>query len=145
MTTDDTDDFPLTSWSAHARAPGTDSMESRPWSSVVRGCGRITDDTDDFSQLSEGRPAQEPRGCRMTQRVARGSPPGPAQLASRPACRGSLTAEAPIDAGSRVRIPAWLRSGPDGTPWRSREVEPYPKGGRAQAHQSVRIRRIRGG
>jgi hypothetical protein len=73
-------------------------------------------------------------------RLARGSLPWPARLAGQPACRGSLTAEAPIDAGARLRVTAWLRSGPDGTSWLSLEVEPYPKGGRGSgttAHKRI--------
>jgi hypothetical protein len=40
-----------------------------------------------------------------------------ARLDGRPACHGSLTVEAPIDAGARQRVTAWLRSDPDGLGW----------------------------
>ena len=69
----------------------------------------------------------------MTDRLVRGSLPWPAPPASgqsRPVCRGSLTIEAPIDPGARLRITAWPRTGPDGTRWLSIELEPYPSGGR---------------
>jgi hypothetical protein len=66
----------------------------------------------------------------MTTRLARGSMPWPVALDGRSACRGSLTIEAPIDAGARLRITAWPRSTPDGTRWPSIEIEPYPGGGR---------------
>jgi hypothetical protein len=65
-----------------------------------------------------------------TTRLARGSLPWPVELAGRPVCRGSLTVEAPIDAGTRLRITAWSRSASDGTRWLSIELEPYPHGGR---------------
>jgi hypothetical protein len=65
-------------------------------------------------------------------RLARGSlpwpePPGPGH----PACRGTLTVEAAIAAGARLRVTAWPRQGPDGMTWLSLEVELYPKGGRS--------------
>jgi hypothetical protein len=66
----------------------------------------------------------------MTARLARGSLPWPAQLVGRPACRGSLTVEAPIAPRARLRIVAWPRSAPDGSRWLSIELEPYPSGGR---------------
>jgi hypothetical protein len=75
-------------------------------------------------------------------RLARGSLPWPAlpdssRAASRPVCRGSLTVEAPIDTGARLRITAWPRSAPDGTRWLSIELEPYPRAGRKPtAHNS---------
>ena len=65
----------------------------------------------------------------MTDRLARGSLPWPAQLAGRPACR-SLTVEAPLAPGDRLRITAWPRSAPDRTWWLSLALEPYPSGGR---------------
>jgi hypothetical protein len=54
----------------------------------------------------------------MTIRLPRGSLPWPAPPASgpvtaRPVCRGSLTVEAPITPGTRLRITAWPRSAPD--------------------------------
>jgi hypothetical protein len=78
----------------------------------------------------------------MTDRLARGSLPWPespdsSPAASRPVCRGSLTVEAPIAAGARLRITAWPRSAPDGEHWLSIEIEPYPAGGRKPtAHNS---------
>ena len=70
----------------------------------------------------------------MTDRLARGSLPWPAPpapgRAPRPVCRGSLTVEADIAAGARLRIVAWPRSGPDGEHWLSIELEDYPHGGR---------------
>jgi hypothetical protein len=66
----------------------------------------------------------------MTTRLARGSLPWPVQPDGRSACRGSLTIKASIDAGARLRITAWPRSGSDGTRWLSIELEPYPSGGR---------------
>jgi hypothetical protein len=77
----------------------------------------------------------------MTQRLARGSMPWPVQLAGRSACRGSLTIEAPIDAGARLRITAWPRSAPDGTWWLSIELEPYPNGGRKPTAHNPRSQR----
>ena len=57
----------------------------------------------------------------MTGRLARGSLPWPAPpapgRAPRPVCRGSITVEAPIAPGARLRITAWPRSGPDGMQW----------------------------
>ena len=50
-------------------------------------------------------------------RLARGSLPWPTRLDGRPACHGSLTVEAPIDAGARLRVTAWLRSDPAGLGW----------------------------
>jgi hypothetical protein len=74
----------------------------------------------------------------MTTRLARGSLPWPAPPASgpipRPVCRGSITVEAPIAPGARLRITAWPRSAPDGARWLSIELEPYPHGGRVTAH-----------
>jgi hypothetical protein len=69
----------------------------------------------------------------MSTRLARGSLPWPVlpalePTATRPACRGSLTVEAPL--GTRLRITAWPRSLPDGTRWLSIELETYPSGGR---------------
>jgi hypothetical protein len=78
----------------------------------------------------------------MTTRLARGSlpwpePPDSNRAASRPVCRGSLTVEAPIDTGARLRITAWPRSAPYGEHWLSIEIEPYPAGGRKPtAHNS---------
>jgi hypothetical protein len=71
----------------------------------------------------------------MTTRLARGSlpwpePPDSNRAASRPVCRGSLTVEAPIDTGARLRITAWPRSAPDGSWWLSISIESYPHGGR---------------
>jgi hypothetical protein len=69
----------------------------------------------------------------MTDRLARGSLPWPVPPASgqsKPVCRGSLTVEAPIDAGAKLRIVAWPRTGPDGEQWLSIELEHYPRGGR---------------
>jgi hypothetical protein len=69
----------------------------------------------------------------MTTRLARGSLPWPAPPTSgptRPVCRGSITVEAPIASGARLRITAWPRSAPDGTRWLSIELEAYPSGGR---------------
>jgi hypothetical protein len=71
-------------------------------------------------------------------RVARGSLPWPAlpdsnRATPRPVCRGSLTVEAPIDTGTRLRITAWPCTAPDGERWLSIEVEPYPHGGRTPA------------
>jgi hypothetical protein len=69
----------------------------------------------------------------MTDRLARGLLPWPALPTSgpaKPACRGSLTVEAPLAPGARLRITAWPRSASDGTRWLSIELEPYPSGGR---------------
>jgi hypothetical protein len=71
----------------------------------------------------------------MTDRLARGSLPWPAlpdsnRATPRPVCRGSITVEAPLAPGARLRITAWPRSGPDGAWWLSLELEPYPSGGR---------------
>jgi hypothetical protein len=70
----------------------------------------------------------------MTIRLARGSLPWPAlpdsSRSRRPACRGSITVEVPIDAGAKLRIVAWPRTGPDGEQWLSIELEHYPHGGR---------------
>jgi hypothetical protein len=66
-------------------------------------------------------------------RLARGSLPWPALPTSGPAkpvCRGSLTVEAPLALGARLRITACPRSASDGTRWFSIELEPYPSGGR---------------
>ena len=66
-------------------------------------------------------------------RLARGSLPWPtlpASVQSKPVCRGSLTIEAPIAPGARLRITAWPRSAPDGMRWLSIELEAYPHGGR---------------
>jgi hypothetical protein len=54
----------------------------------------------------------------MTDRLARGSLPWPAFPApgpatARPVCCGSLTVEAPLAPGARLRITAWPRSAPD--------------------------------
>jgi hypothetical protein len=47
-------------------------------------------------------------------RLARGSMPWPTPSASdQPACRGALTVEEQIDPGTRLRLTAWPRSGPD--------------------------------
>jgi hypothetical protein len=62
-------------------------------------------------------------------RLARGSMPWPVQRDGRPACHGSLTVEHALTAGIRLRVMAWLRFSPDGTPWLSLECSPYPKGG----------------
>jgi hypothetical protein len=79
----------------------------------------------------------------MTQRLARGSMPWPVQLDGRSACRGSLTIEAPIAPGARLRITAWPRSGPDGELWLSLELTDYPPGGRAtRDNPRYRARRI---
>ena len=69
----------------------------------------------------------------MTTRLARGSlpwPQPPASAQARPVCRGSITVEAPIALGARLRITAWPRFAPDGSRWLSIELEPYPSGGR---------------
>jgi hypothetical protein len=70
----------------------------------------------------------------MTDRLARGSLPWPlptpGSTTVRPVCRGSITVEAPIAPGARLRINAWPRSAPDGTRWLSIELEPYSSGGR---------------
>jgi hypothetical protein len=78
----------------------------------------------------------------MTDRLARGSLPWPAlpdssRFTPRPVCGGSITVEAPIAPGARLRITAWPRSAPDGTRWLSLELEPYPAGSRKPtAHNS---------
>jgi hypothetical protein len=74
----------------------------------------------------------------MTDRLARGSLPWPAlpdsnRATPRPVCRGSITVEAPLAPGARLRINAWPRSAPDGTRWLSIELEHYPHGGRKPA------------
>jgi hypothetical protein len=61
-------------------------------------------------------------------RIARGSMPWPVQLDGRPAARGSLTTEAPIDAGARLRLTAWWRRGPTGEAWLSLEMRAVPEG-----------------
>jgi len=69
----------------------------------------------------------------MTHRLARGSMPWPElpePTKAWPACRGSITVEASLAPGARLRITAWPRSAPDGTHWLSIEREPYPRGGR---------------
>jgi hypothetical protein len=66
-------------------------------------------------------------------RLARGSMPWPTRLEGRLA---SLTVEAPIPAGARLRVTAWWRTDPDGSAWLSIECSPYPKGGRATAHKT---------
>jgi hypothetical protein len=71
----------------------------------------------------------------MTTRLARGSLPWPAQIADRRACQGSLTVETAIAPGARLRIVAWPRSAPDGAPFLSIELEPYPSGGRTTRHK----------
>jgi hypothetical protein len=68
----------------------------------------------------------------MTTHLTRGSLPWPAPPAStqsKPVCRGSLTIEAPIAPGARLRITAWPSFAPDGSRWLSLAIEPYPSGG----------------
>jgi hypothetical protein len=82
----------------------------------------------------------------MTTRLARGSLPWPALPASgpataRPVCRGSITVEAPLAPGARLRITAWPRSAPDGTRWLSIELEPYAAGGRKPTAHNPRSQR----
>jgi hypothetical protein len=69
---------------------------------------------------------------RRSNRLARGSLPWPepAPAQARPVCRDSITVEAPIAPGARLRITAWPRFAPDGSRWLSIEIEPYPSGGR---------------
>jgi hypothetical protein len=82
----------------------------------------------------------------MSPRFARGSMPWPVQLDGRSACRGSITVEAHITSGARLRITAWPRSTPDGTRWLSIELEPYPGGGRRPtAHNPRSPRPLTGG
>jgi hypothetical protein len=74
----------------------------------------------------------------MSTRLARGSlpwpaPPAPGPATARPVSRGSITVEAPLAPGARLRITAWPRSAPDGTRWLSIELEPYPSGARRRA------------
>jgi hypothetical protein len=76
----------------------------------------------------------------MTDRLARGSLPWPALPASgpstvRPVCWGSITVEASMEPGARLRITAWPRTGPEGERWLSIEIEPYPTGGRKPKSQ----------
>jgi hypothetical protein len=77
------------------------------------------------------------RGKRLEQRRSRGVTdrgslpwPEPAPAQARPVCRDSITVEAPIAPGARLRITAWPRFAPDGSRWLSIEIEPYPSGGR---------------
>jgi hypothetical protein len=82
----------------------------------------------------------------MITRLARGSLPWPALPAPgsttvRPVCRGSITVEARIAPGARLRITAWPRSAPDGTRWLSIELEPYPSGGRNPTAHNPRSQR----
>jgi len=53
----------------------------------------------------------------MTTRLARGSMPWP------------------LAAGAKLRVTAWVRLTPDGTPWLAIELTLYPKGWRATAHK----------
>jgi hypothetical protein len=80
----------------------------------------------------------------MTDRLAHGSlpwPEPPARGPARPVCRGSITVEALLAPGARLRITAWPRSAPDGTRWLSIELEPYPSGGRKPTAHNPRPQR----
>jgi hypothetical protein len=83
----------------------------------------VTDAAPNLANMSEHR---------RSNRLARGSLPWPepAPAQARPVCRGSITVEAPIAPGARLRITAWPRFAPDGSRWLSIEIEPYPSGGR---------------
>jgi hypothetical protein len=87
----------------------------------------VTDAAPNLANMSEHR---------RSNRLARGSLPWPepAPAQARPVCRGSITVEAPIAPGARLRITAWPRFAPDGSRWLSIEIEPYPGGGRKKAH-----------
>jgi hypothetical protein len=79
----------------------------------------------------------------MTARLARGSLPWPALPASgpttvRPVCRGSITVEAPLAPGARLRITAWPRSA-------GRHAVAIARLTRMVAENPLRITRVRNG
>src|SRR5262249_34079083 len=70
-------------------------------------------------------------------RLARGSMPWPVRRDGRPAALGSVPVESPLAAGAKLRVTAWPRPAPDGTPWLAIEFTLYPRGGRTTVHKQT--------